>query len=237
MNMMKKICTLLCFLLCVGLLTAQVEQDCGAVDCPGRCGRFIDNNGDGFCDRGRLSSPQNTVKEEAPATVEEQPAAPAKHVDAAKPERPSAASQPTKKEEAVAVEDTFEPLEPIIEDDFSPSAPVDAPKEKKPYDLIWISLVTLGLYAVTLILVKTGRMKPAVHRKIWNFLLLITFLVSCLLGFFLVIQINYHLAWDALATIRYYHVQFGIAMTIVAMLHVLWHIPYFKTYFKKKKGE
>ncbi len=237
MNMMKKICTLLCFLLCVGLLTAQVEQDCGAVDCPGRCGRFIDNNGDGFCDRGRLSSPQNTVKEEAPATVEEQPAAPAKHVDAAKPERPSAASQPTKKEEAVAVEDTFEPLEPIIEDDFSPSAPVDAPKEKKPYDLIWISLVTLGLYAVTLILVKTGRMKLAVHRKIWNFLLLITFLVSCLLGFFLVIQINYHLAWDALATIRYYHVQFGIAMTIVAMLHVLWHIPYFKTYFKKKKGE
>ena len=114
---------------------------------------------------------------------------------------------------------------------------VDAPKEKKPYDLIWISLVTLGLYAVTLILVKTGRMKLAVHRKIWNFLLLITFLVSCLLGFFLVIQINYHLAWDALATIRYYHVQFGIAMTIVAMLHVLWHIPYFKTYFKKKKGE
>ena len=234
---MKKICTLLCFLLCVGLLAAQVEQDCGAVDCPGRCGRFIDNNGDGFCDRGRLSSPQNTVKEEAPATVEEQPAAPAKRVDAAKPERPSAASQPTKKEEAVAVEDTFEPLEPIIEDDFSPSAPVDAPKEKKPYDLIWISLVTLGLYAVTLILVKTGRMKLAIHRKIWNFLLLITFLVSCLLGFFLVIQINYHLAWDALATIRYYHVQFGIAMTIVAMLHVLWHIPYFKTYFKKKKGE
>lgn len=237
MNMMKKICTLLCFLLCVGLLTAQVEQDCGAVDCPGRCGRFIDNNGDGFCDRGRLSSPQNTVKEEAPATVEEQPAAPAKHVDAAKPARTAEPAQTTKKEEAVAVEDTFEPLEPIIEDDFSPSAPVDLPKEKKPYDLIWISLVTLGLYAVTLILVKTGRMKLAVHRKIWNFLLLITFLVSCLLGFFLVIQINYHLAWDALATIRYYHVQFGIAMTIVAMLHVLWHIPYFKTYFKKKKGE
>ena len=237
--MMKKICALLCFLFCVGLLTAQVEQDCGAVDCPGRCGRFIDLNGDGFCDRGRLSSQMNTVTEEVmPVAAEEHSPAPAHHVTATKPDHPAAASPATKNEEAaVAENEASEPLEPIIEDDFSPSAPVDLPKEKKPYDLIWISVVTLGLYALTSVLVKMGRMKLATHRKIWNFILLITFLVSCLFGFFLVIQINYHIAWNALATIRYYHVQFGIAMTIVAVLHVLWHIPYFKTYFKKKRGE
>ena len=235
MNMMKKICALLCFLFCVGLLTAQVEQDCGAVDCPGRCGRFIDHNGDGFCDRGKLSTPKS---EETPVVVEEHKAEPAKTPTVNRTARPTESPKKAEKtEDAVQEEDTFEVFEPIIEDDFSPSAPVDIPKEKKPYDLIWISLVTLGLYAFTFILVKTGHLKLATHRKIWNFLLLITFLVSCLLGFFLVIQINYHLAWDALATIRYYHVQFGISMTIVAVLHVLWHIPYFKTYFKKKRGE
>lgn len=234
--MMKKICALLCFLFCVGLLTAQVEQDCGAVDCPGRCGRFIDQNGDGFCDRGRLSAPQKS--EETPVVVEEHKTEPANTPTVNKTTRPTESPKSAEKmENVVQEEETSEPLEPIIEDDFSPSAPVDIPKEKKPYDLIWISLVTLGLYALTFILVKMGRMKLATHRKIWNFLLLITCLVSCLLGFFLVIQINYHLAWDALATIRYYHVQFGIAMTIVAVLHVLWHIPYFKTYFKKKRGE
>lgn len=80
-------------------------------------------------------------------------------------------------------------------------------------------------------------MKKISHRKIWNILLLITGLVSCLLGFFLVIQINYNLKMDWLWTIKLYHVQFGIAMTVIMVIHILWHTNYWKSIFNSKKNK
>lgn len=211
------------------------QQDCGAVDCPGRCGRFVDANGDGFCDHGYLS---------APAKVENnQPATPSVEKDvAAKPEPAKTNKTKNTQHNTVAEVDQKEiadtssevPAEEI-DNATDTTEPADKPvKNKSPYSLILISLITLGLYMVTAILVKTNVMKKITHRRIWNVVLLVTALVSCLLGFFLVIQINYNLKMDWLWTVKYYHVQFGIAMTIVAVIHILWHIPYYKSIFSKK---
>lgn len=224
---------------------SQVQQDCGALDCPGRCGRFIDQNGDGFCDHGRVSAPAKPVEEtvietpiiEATPKKAEKAETPAKkteeqhkcqegtcsgehncahhegchHCNHAEVEDPETAAVPT---------ETEEPAEPV--------------KTKSPYSLILISSLTLGLYLISFILVKANVWKKATHRKVWNILLLITGLVSCLLGFFLVIQINYNLKMDWFWTVKVYHVQFGIAMTIVVVIHILWHMNYWKSIFRKK---
>ena len=47
-----------------GAVSAQ--QDCPQVDCPGICGRFVDADGDGFCDHGKLSQPKTEPKAEQP---------------------------------------------------------------------------------------------------------------------------------------------------------------------------
>lgn len=108
-------------------------------------------------------------------------------------------------------------------------------RRKSPYDLLLISGLTLVLYAFSAILVKVNILKKATHRKIWNVVLLVTAIVSCLSGFFLVIQINYGIAMQSMRTFRYWHVQFGIPMTIVAVIHILWHINYWKSLVHSNK--
>lgn len=217
---------------------SQVQQDCGALDCPGRCGRFVDQNGDGFCDHGRVSAPAKPAEE----SVIETP-----NIIVSSPESAEKSNTPDKKNTpkvnettsaSTAVETAQE--QPAENDaiDVGEENPTEEPakpvKNKSPYSLILISSITLGLYLVSFILVKTDVWKKATHRKVWNILLLITGLASCLLGFFLVIQINYNLKMDWLWTVKVYHVQFGIAMTIITVIHILWHTNYWKSIFHKK---
>lgn len=245
---MKK--TLLVLMLLMGtclFASAQVVQDCGAIDCPGRCGRFIDQNGDGFCDRGRLSSPAPTTQSTTDA-AEEKTLESAngqagvnkttqKDIKSAKDTK--AVSAPTVKEEAIeSIEPTLEPSsEATVNENLETEETASSTPQKKPYDLILITALTLGLYALTFILVKTNVLKKTTHRKIWNSILLITALVSCLLGFFLVLQINYGWKMDWFWKVKFYHVEFGIAMTIVALFHIFWHMNYWKTLFKKRDNK
>lgn len=230
--------------------SAQVVQDCGAIDCPGRCGRFIDQNGDGFCDRGRLSSPAPTTQSTAETDAGKAEVAPTVNTKDAKDAKGTKDTKGTKgtkvqtiKEDpegmaAESIETTPEPsTEAVAEEDTAAEEPAGNTPQKKPYDLVLISLLTLGLYAFTFILVKTNAMKKTTHRKIWNTILLITALVSCLLGFFLVFQINYGWKMDWFWKVKYYHVEFGIAMTIVALFHIFWHMNYWKTLFKKRENK
>lgn len=245
---MKK--TILALMLLVGtclFASAQVVQDCGAIDCPGRCGRFIDQNGDGFCDRGRLSSPapatQSTAetdagKEQVVSNVTSKNTENTKDTKDTKGTKVQTIKEDPEGMAAESIEPTPEPLtEAVAEEDTAAEEPAGNTPQKKPYDLVLISLLTLGLYAFTFILVKTNAMKKTTHRKIWNSILLITALVSCLLGFFLVFQINYGWKMDWFWKVKFYHVEFGIAMTIVALFHIFWHMNYWKTLFKKRENK
>lgn len=242
---MKK--TILIFLLALIAIPSFAQVDCPQTDCPGRCGRFIDENGDGFCDHGHLSS-----QTEAKAT---ETAVPAGNTHATSENKNTTPKSQTKEPADQAAASPIEKHDP----DGMTGATTPAPEEarpdqsapatnetepdgnetssRSPYHLILISLLTIGLYAFTFILVKTKVMKLATHRKIWNVLLLISALVSCLLGFFLVIQINYDIKMDWFWTVKLLHVEFGIAMTIIALFHILWHTNYWKSLFRNKKKE
>ncbi len=156
------------FLLLVAPLAAfcAKQLECGRheVDCTGKCGRFIDKNGDGFCDIGGLSANQ---------------------------------------------------------------AKILAKTKAKPYSLILITAITLGLYLATSLLKRFNVIGKTLHQKIWNVVLLVTFLVSGILGLVLVAQINYNILNSWYSSFLYLHVEFGIAMAIVSIFHALWHVKYY----------
>jgi hypothetical protein len=119
------------------------------------------------------------------------------------------------------------------------SAPVQTTNIYKPkkYDILLISIGALFLYLLTTFLANRKIMRKQTHRRIWNVVLLITFLTSGLLGLLLAVQINYHFGIDWYQTLLFLHVEFGIGMAIVSIFHVLWHVRYFVNIFRKSKSQ
>jgi len=114
------------------------------------------------------------------------------------------------------------------------AAAITDDQSKINYDLLLIFLVLIVLYAISYILSKKKIIRVISHRKIWNILLLISFLISGLLGILLVIRINYGAAIPLLFNVLFWHVEFSIAMFIISLFHTLWHCTYFKNLFKFK---
>jgi hypothetical protein len=64
--------------------------------------------------------------------------------------------------------------------------------------------------------------------------LTLAFLVSGLLGILLVVRINYGPAIQLPFNILFWHVEFGIAMTLISIFHIIWHWQYFKGIIRLK---
>jgi len=216
--------------------TISAQQDCPQVDCPGICGRFVDADGDSFCDHGKLSKPKAEPKAEQPKAPEH------KKVATPTKETPTTATG-----QGQSTPQDTTPQKPEVSDDAN--AGYDAPQtdspqqpEKKvpakpssPYHVYLILGGTLLLYLISSILVKANVWTKVTHRKVWNVALSVTFLVSCMLGLLLAIFIHHGYRPECYITLLKLHVWFGIAMTIIAFFHALWHLNYFKTIFKKRK--
>ncbi len=196
------------------------------VNCTGECGRFFDENGDSFCDNG-LVQKEETITETTTTQVEE--VEPKQEVK--KQEEKPVIQQEIKLEEPIITTQTQTEQIAPIKTEIQP----EKKKTKKPYNIILITSIVLLAYLLTFILVKAGKLKKLSHRKIWNVILLITFLVSCLLGFLLALQINYGFCMDWFRSFLKWHVEFGIAMTIIAVIHIVWHYKYYTTMISKKK--
>jgi hypothetical protein len=101
---------------------------------------------------------------------------------------------------------------------------------KRIYHLIPISIVLIFLYLLTFIFSKKRIITKTTHIKIWNILLLITFLISGVLGILLIIGINF--GFTLSSKILFWHVEFGIAMAVIGIFHIIWHWKYFKSILK-----
>ena len=229
MNKLIVLFSLLC------LSVSAVQSQCpfsGKENCKGECGRFIDENGDGYCDNSIIRATEKPLADSTAKKTEQtmQNARQKDNKSEAKTEvmTKKDAGKGVKTESSFAVEDKARTVgaETITEEVQSEESGLSQPAaaNAKPYRFVGISVATLLLYCLTSVL-----------KKIWNVLLLLTCLVSCLLGFFLVIQINYHFATEWLRSILKIHVEFGIAMTIIAVIHILWHTNYYSKIFSRGK--
>ncbi len=102
------------------------------------------------------------------------------------------------------------------------------------YPLIPVTLLTFLAYLITWGFVKWQVLTKQWHRKFWNYLLLISFLISGILGILSVIKVNYKLEIPHYDQYLRWHVAFGIAMVFISFFHLSWHIKY---YFKFRISE
>jgi spermidine synthase len=103
------------------------------------------------------------------------------------------------------------------------------------YPLFPITVLAVLFYALSFGFSKVGLVSRANHRKFWNVLLLITFLVSGLLGLLMVLKVNYKVQIPAYEQLVALHVDFGIGMVIVAFFHFWWNSKYYLKLFKGGK--
>ncbi|MBP7865218.1 MAG: hypothetical protein KA419_04650 [Acidobacteria bacterium] len=234
----------------LAFLEAQAKQPAkcprGRTDCDGHRGCAIDMDGDGVCDyaAGLLST------EPAPGPVTPPPPALTRPVAPPRPAAPKSGSPPKSAapvKPAAPVPGTsstplsVEPAPQAPPAAASPAPPTPRPFTPRPalpppYHFAEILAGAVLLYLLTGLLARAGRIRTATHRKIWNVILLLTFLGSCLIGLLLTAQINYGFWRRAIGTLEFWHVELGVAMAAVALFHAAWHLPYYRNLLKKSSG-
>lgn len=122
-----------------------------------------------------------------------------------------------------------------VEEDFSEIEKNSLPKNnKRTYNFFPLtSFLVLG-YLGSLWLVRKKIVNLFWQRFFWNLVLLVSFLISAILGIFLVIKINFGRVIFPDFNSLYWHVELGIVMTVVSIFHIFWHLPYFRCALKKK---
>ncbi len=122
-------------------------------------------------------------------------------------------------------------LEPSVAKDAALSLKTGAPletnfkskeaKDKPTYHLVIIAIFLSILYLITAQLAKKGAITVLQHRKIWNWILLLSFLISGSLAVLLIIKENFGQAIPLPFNIVYWHAEIGIVMLVAAVFHVL----------------
>ena len=95
------------------------------------------------------------------------------------------------------------------------------------YHVIGTGLTAALLYLISYIFYRLNYYSQKFHRKLWNYLLAVTFLGTAIAGVLMALQINYK--WDIpfIKSILRWHVEIGIGMACTGLFHFIWHLPYF----------
>jgi hypothetical protein len=230
--------------------TEAFAQKCprGFKDCKGLCGWFIDMDHDGYCDLtafsdGFLLKKQHIADSLAVIEAEKEKnyqdsIANANKKNEIKNDNNTNKIKPVQKDESkenLTVQKDTAAVIPVSDSASRLPAATTTQSSftKTPYDLILIFGGCLVLYLLTFFLSRRDIIKKSTHRKIWNVLLLLTFLATGFIGLFLVVQFNYDLSLDWFRSLLYYHVEFGIAMAAISIFHLLWHLKYWLNLFTK----
>ena len=96
------------------------------------------------------------------------------------------------------------------------------------YHVAGTGITVLLLYLISYLFYRLGFYSVSLHRKLWNSVLAIAFLVSALAGIFMALQISYKWNVPNVKAILKWHVEFGIGLAATGLLHFIWHLPYFR---------
>lgn len=106
-------------------------------------------------------------------------------------------------------------------------------KEKTTYPLSMTIVVISLLYIITYSLAQNKKISMLTHKKIWNSVLTISFVVTIILSIILIIRVNLGHSLTVPFDVLYWHVVTGLVMMVVAFFHIGWHWRYYKNLFKK----
>lgn len=213
--------------------------------CTGACSRFVDTNGDGYCDHSQpeptpsttvpvTSSPDTTVAVPASGNASIS-AADAAAVAMAAANLGTTTTLPTGPgaDPSTAGATVAEPEGGAGDEAVAPPATA-APVPTIAYNVSPIAVAFFLVYAVSFILYKSRRMRAATHRKIWNVLLLLTFLITGVLGLLLTIRLNYGWRFNLPFDMLFWHVETGIVMSLISFFHIGWHLKYYRSLLRRR---
>jgi len=95
------------------------------------------------------------------------------------------------------------------------------------YPLIPVSVIIIAAYAITWLYARWGIFSRFGHRKFWNYILLITFIISGIAGLISVVKVNYKIEIPYYDLLLKWHVSFGIGMVIISVFHFFDHLSYY----------
>ena len=101
------------------------------------------------------------------------------------------------------------------------------------YHSLLVLGLTLGFYCFSFGLVKYKKISLLNHRKFWNYVLLVSFLISGVLGLLLAICIDQKFSISWYREVLWLHVESGIVMAIISIFHAFWHVKYYLSGIKK----
>ena len=104
------------------------------------------------------------------------------------------------------------------------------------YNLPIIAGALIAVYLASLFLSRQGKyLSVALHRKIWNALLVIAFTMTAFSAIFYLLMLDYNMnILPSQVDSSFWHIEFGLAFILIGVFHALWHIPYFKQYLPKE---
>lgn len=199
--------------------TALAWDDCpkGVVNdpYPGLCSRYIDTNGDGICDHSQ-PAPTTTTTADSATTASTVTGTIA-----------STVTDTTAAESTTTTDSTA--TTPAVAGTTPPSTPSGGIQ----YNVSPIAVGFLVVYGLSFVLYRTKRIRVATHRKVWNVLLLATFLMTGVLGLILAIRLNYGIQIRLPFDMLFWHVETGIVMTFISFFHIGWHLKYYRSIFRR----
>lgn len=222
------------------LASAQCKDS--AVNCTGDCGHYIDDNKDEFCDESVIDESLLQIKPTAVVNKGNAIDTPARREENALP--PVNKSIEIHKKEPKRLPDEthninkFQP-KPAIEF-FTSSIPVEndvrqhGKRKKSHYHFLPIAIPLIIIYLLLRWLSAVKKIKKTTLLRTWNILLLISFLVTAILGLLITVKIIYSFQLPYMKMIYIIHVDSGVAMAIISIFHLLRHWNYYKTIVSRR---
>ena len=104
------------------------------------------------------------------------------------------------------------------------------------YYVISTSLTVTLLYLISYFFYRIGYYSLQLHRKFWNLVLALAFILTATAGVFIALQINYKWNIPFIKEVLKWHVEFGIGLAITGLFHLIWHLTYYGKLFIKTTG-
>ena len=178
---------------------------------PGQCSRYIDVNGDGICDLSQAVAATSTTGTGSTTSTSGDSSSGSSSSSGDSSGGINTQNDDHSNASAAAVHD---PSSGVGDSDFH---------------IIPVSILIIGIYFFTHYLFSKGILKPKKHKRMWNLLMLGSYLGTGITGLLLVYMIN----WGVLLAYRYglayWHAELALLMTIVTIIH--FHI--YRKPFKK----
>jgi len=101
------------------------------------------------------------------------------------------------------------------------------------YHVLSTGFTAILLYLISYFFYRIGYYSQQLHRKFWNSILAVAFIVTAIAGVFLALQVNYKWNIPFVKAVLKWHVEFGIGMAITGLFHLIWHLNYYANFFSK----